>query len=243
MLTVTPVAPLQFRVAGSCTTAGGTLSSVSSTFTPGATYSVQASYPNRDAYPLAYDQGTVKADGSVTWTWPCAGDQAGTYSTTLVDESDGQQIGPVYFTINPAPSAPATSQPAKGGGQGTAQLPPPSSGQSSPPPTQSNGSPASYTEQEWHTGASTFTDPNNASGMGTKIAPGQYVQVTCKLYKPVLPGPQPSRASGWHGGQDLEHLRDAGGRGGVACRGVGPLLPAQAVDGRGAGLGVDDRTG
>ena len=193
-----PAPPLEFRVSGSCTTAGGTLSSVSSNFTPGATFSVQATYPNGDSYPLASDEGTVNADGSVNWTWPCAGDPAGTYSTTLVDESDGQQHGPVYFTIDPAPTAPAASQPATGGGQGNGQPPSPSPIQSSsapapssPAPAPSSAAPATYTEQEWHTGANTFTDPNNASGMGTKIAPGQYVQVTCKLYDPSIGSASP----------------------------------------------------
>ena len=51
--------------------------------------------------------------------------------------------------------------------------------------------PATYTEQEWHTGANTFTDPNNASGMGQKIAPGQYVQVTCKLFDPSIGSASP----------------------------------------------------
>jgi hypothetical protein len=207
-----PTPPLEFRVSGSCTTAGGTLSSVSSNFTPGATFLVQATYPDGDSYPLANDEGTVQADGSVTWTWPCAGDPAGIYSTTLVDESDGDQFGPVYFTIDPAPSASAASPPATGVMPGTGQPPSPSPSQSFPAPAQSSPAPtqtfpapaqsspapapsspapATYTEQEWHTGANTFTDPNNASGMGQKIAPGQYVQVTCKLYDPSIGSASP----------------------------------------------------
>ena len=172
-------APLHFQVVGACTSAGGTLTSVSSNFTPGATYSVQAFDPNGNTYPLRYDHGTVNSDGSVIWQWPCEDVPAGTYSTTLVDESDGQQIGPVYFTVGPAPSASASTVPVTTPSTPTTSSPP---GPVSPGPS----TPSTYTEQEWHTGANTFTDPDNASGMGPKIAPGQYVQVTCKLYDPSI---------------------------------------------------------
>ncbi len=169
-------APLHFQVVGACTTAGGTLTSASSNFTPGATYSVQAFDPSGNTYPLTYDHGTVSSDGSVIWQWPCAGVPAGTYSTTLVDQSDGQEIGPVYFTVGPAPSAPASTVPV------TTPSTPATSSQPAPPAP----GPSTYTEEEWHTGANTFTDPDNASGMGQKIAPGQNVQVTCKLYDPSI---------------------------------------------------------
>ena len=185
-----PPAPLYFRVAGSCTTAGSTLTSISSNFTPSATYAVSAQYPDGRSYPLQYTTGTVSAGGSVRWQWPCAGDPAGTYSTTLTDESDGSQVGPVYFTINPAPSASANAGPSQpSSGTGPSSSSPTSAASSAPPP--SSPVPTTYTEQEWHTGANTFSDPNNASGMGTKIAPGQYVQVTCKLYDPSIGSAMP----------------------------------------------------
>ena len=104
--------PLQFRVVGSCTTTGGTLTAISSNFTPGAKFAVSATYPNGAAYPLTYTTGIVNANGSVPWQWPCAGDPAGTYHTDLVDLSDGNDTGQVPFTIGSASSpAPVTSPP------------------------------------------------------------------------------------------------------------------------------------
>lgn len=192
-----PISPpkpsLQFRVVGSCTTAGGTLTAVSANFTPGAEFLVQATGPDGNDYPLDSDRGIVNPDGTVPWNWPCAGAPAGTYSTTLVDTSDGQQIGPVYFSIAPAP---ATSPPTVSTTPPQAPPATPTSAASTPAPAQTTPaaappSPTTYAEQEWHTGANTFTDPHNASGMGIKIAPGQWVQVTCKLYDPTIVSSNP----------------------------------------------------
>jgi hypothetical protein len=54
-----------------------------------------------------------------------------------------------------------------------------------PPP------PATYTEQEGHYGANTFTNYHNASGMGPRISPAQYVQVSCKVYDPTIVSANP----------------------------------------------------
>ena len=35
-------------------------------------------------------------------------------------------------------------------------------------------------------GVNTFTNPYNASGMGTKIQPYQWVDVSCKVYAPAI---------------------------------------------------------
>jgi hypothetical protein len=43
-----------------------------------------------------------------------------------------------------------------------------------------------YSEQQGSLGANTFTNPYNASGMGVKIAPYAYVQVSCKVYAPQI---------------------------------------------------------
>lgn len=48
-----------------------------------------------------------------------------------------------------------------------------------------------YSEQEGHYGANTFTDPYNASGMGSKISPGAWVQVVCKVYAPQIQSANP----------------------------------------------------
>jgi hypothetical protein len=94
---------LRFAVTGSCTTAGGSLGHTSSGFTPKAKFTVTATYPNGTTYPLAKTTGYANADGSVPWSWPCAGDPAGTYTTVLTDTTTHRTTGPVHFTIQPAP--------------------------------------------------------------------------------------------------------------------------------------------
>ncbi|MES4892501.1 hypothetical protein [Streptomyces sp. NPDC096012] len=95
--------PLHFEVTGSCTTEGGELASRSGRFTPGGPYSVDATRPDGSAYPLAHDSGTVRADGSVVWKWPCKGDPVGTYTTHLVDLSTGREAEDT-FTVGQAPA-------------------------------------------------------------------------------------------------------------------------------------------
>lgn len=51
--------------------------------------------------------------------------------------------------------------------------------------------PKTYAEQEGQYGANTFTNPNNASGMGTKIATATWVQVSCKVYAPQIQSANP----------------------------------------------------
>ena len=174
--------PAHFAVVGTCTTAGGVLTGVSSGFTPGAQYEISATYPDGSPYPLRYTTGTVNADGSVAWRWPCAGDPPGTYNTQLVDLGDGNTAD-ASFTIGAAPQ-PGTGQTATPAPTG--QPPGPVT---SPQPTQPPST--LYQEQEGHHGANTFTSPHNASGVGTKITPGQYVQVSCKLYDPAITSVNP----------------------------------------------------
>lgn len=176
--------PPHFQVVGTCTTAGGTLTSVSSGFAPGAEYSISAAYPDGTPYRLAFPTGTTRADGSVAWRWPCKGDPPGIYSTTLVDEGTGDSVGPVFFTIGSAGSTSATDP-------GT---PAPANPVATSPSTTSTGTtsaPALYTEQEGHHGVSTFTNPHNASGPGPRIAPAQYVQVSCKVHDPAIASANP----------------------------------------------------
>ncbi|WP_416967360.1 hypothetical protein [Streptomyces sp. 4F14] len=105
-----PPEPLVFQVTGVCTSAGGRLGNRSGGFTPGGEYTVSATRPDGSLYPLASDSGTVAADGSVTWKWPCEGDPAGTYATELVDGSTGRTVGDT-FTIGAAPTRPVGSTP------------------------------------------------------------------------------------------------------------------------------------
>ena len=106
-----PPPPLGLTVTGSCTTASGTLTAVSSNFTPGTEFEVSATYPNGSAYPLVKTSGTVNADGSVPWTWPCAGDPPGAYSTELVDLATGRTVT-AGFNIAPAPAPPSNGRQA-----------------------------------------------------------------------------------------------------------------------------------
>jgi hypothetical protein len=50
---------------------------------------------------------------------------------------------------------------------------------------------AVYAEQEGHHGVNTFTNYHNASGMGPAIAPGAWVQVSCKVYDPYIQSVNP----------------------------------------------------
>jgi hypothetical protein len=48
-----------------------------------------------------------------------------------------------------------------------------------------------WAEQQGSLGANTFTNPYNASGIGIKIAPMQWVQVSCKVYAPQIVSANP----------------------------------------------------
>lgn len=48
-----------------------------------------------------------------------------------------------------------------------------------------------HAEREWYTGANTFSDPHTASGLGPKVAPGEYVLVSCKLHDPSIASANP----------------------------------------------------
>lgn len=165
----------QLALHGSCTTNGGTITSTSAGFTPGGRYSIRAWYPNGSAYPLGSGAvGTVRGDGTIVWKWPCAGDPAGRYGTEVTDTATGRSTGRVGFTIgsstSPPPPAPAPAP----------TTPPPP-----PPPART------WSEQQGSHGANTFTNPYNASGMGTKIGAYAWVAVSCKVYAPQIDSANP----------------------------------------------------
>lgn len=56
-----------------------------------------------------------------------------------------------------------------------------------PPPPQST-----WPEQQGSLGANTFRNPYNASGMGVKIQPYQWVEVSCKVYAPQIVSANPN---------------------------------------------------
>ena len=107
-----------------------------------------------------------------------AGSTAECYSAAGPDHwvtANGVESNHVTWDAVPPPSSPTTQQPP----------PPPATTQQSPP------APQTYTEQESSHGVNTFTNYHNASGMGPRIAGGQYVQVTCKVYDPYITSVNP----------------------------------------------------
>ncbi len=116
-------APLTLTITGTCTTDGGTLTSRTSGFFPGATYFTDATYPDGSGYPgLGGESVTARPDGTVPWAWSCKGDPPGTYTTSIGTLDGRYSTGQVHFTIGaaPAPTPPSTpppSPPAPGGGQ------------------------------------------------------------------------------------------------------------------------------
>jgi hypothetical protein len=50
---------------------------------------------------------------------------------------------------------------------------------------------ATYAEQQGHHGANTFTNYHNASGMGPRVDPAAWVQVSCKVHDPYIPSVNP----------------------------------------------------
>lgn len=124
-----PLPQLVFSVVGSCSSDGGTLFGKSSGFSPGGSYGVAAWYPDGRAYPGLRGTGTVDGDGSVAWTWPCAGDPSGTYGTELVDEATGAQVR-ASFTIAPGHAAPDVDRGTRGP---TAAAPSPDAPKAIPP--------------------------------------------------------------------------------------------------------------
>jgi murein DD-endopeptidase MepM/ murein hydrolase activator NlpD len=59
------------------------------------------------------------------------------------------------------------------------------------PQPQPPAPPATRGEQQGSLGANTFTNPYNASGMGPRIAPMQWVDVSCKVHAPQIQSANP----------------------------------------------------
>lgn len=143
-------------ISGSCTSTSGTLNGSSSGFTPGGRYTVSAWYPNGSPYTNLIATGQVRADGTIKWTWPCAGDPSGTYTTEVRDDSTGRTTGRVSFTIGAGQQPPAT-----------------------PAPTTPSGT--TYAETTGGV-ANTWTNYTNAGGQaGPQIPRYATVQIACKI--------------------------------------------------------------
>lgn len=50
---------------------------------------------------------------------------------------------------------------------------------------------ATWAEQQGHRGVNTFTNYHNASGPGTRVDPGAWVQVSCKAYDGTIASANP----------------------------------------------------
>lgn len=90
---------LSFEIIGTCTSEAGTLTSVSSGFTPGGNYTTEAWYPNGDPYLGLDNPGRVADNGSTpAWNWNCAlgenegGDPPGEYRVKITDNATGRSI-------------------------------------------------------------------------------------------------------------------------------------------------------
>ncbi len=140
--------PLSLAIAGSCTSSGGALSSVSSGFTPGGTDSISATYPNGQPYTNIIDHGRVNSSGSIAWYWPCAGDPAGTYATTVTDNSTGRSVT-ADFTIGAPSQSTGTTTTT------TTTVPP-------PPPT-TTGTEGFVIDDSIYGGTWARTDPNDGT--------------------------------------------------------------------------------
>lgn len=105
-------------------------------------------------------------------------------------------IGPELGEAEACPSKPPAGAPAPA--PGPAPKPSPGPGPGPGPP------PAFWVEQQGSLGANTFTNPYNASGMGVKIPPYAYVEVSCKVYAPQIVSANPDgywyriRSSPWN---------------------------------------------
>jgi surface antigen len=103
----------------------------------------------------------------------------------------------------PAPAAPqSTPVPVQGGTTAPIQGGAPTPIQGGAPAPIQGGAPApaqppaphSYAEQQGHLGVNTFTNPYNASGLGSRIGAAQTVEVSCRVYAPQIASANPD---GW----------------------------------------------
>lgn len=98
--------PLRFQVAGSCTSAGGTLYGVGSGFTSNGPYVTQVTYPDGKPYNVPDPEGTASADGATPkWAWPCnyqgKGDPPGKYTVTIIDRTTNRSATTTFTVGKP----------------------------------------------------------------------------------------------------------------------------------------------
>lgn len=154
---------VRLTITGTCTPSSGILVGSSSGFTAGGTATIRAWRPDGSEYTNIVHTSRVRPDGSISWTWPCAGDPAGTYTTEAIDDSTGAVTGKVAFVI---------------GGNQPAPAPTPST----PAPATPSPAPATVAETTGPTTNKTFTNYMNAGGtLGPTIPANTTLQITCKI--------------------------------------------------------------
>ncbi|SES14035.1 hypothetical protein SAMN04487983_103286 [Streptomyces sp. yr375] len=163
--------PLKLEITGTCTTQGGTLTGRSSGFV-GDEYAVTAYYPDGREYPLASNSTSARADGSVPWTWSCAGDPAGTYTTEISTEDGRETTGRVPFTIGtPTPRPPTQPTPTP--------TPPPTPTRT-PTPTPATPKPVSVTVSNLVTNGAEQMREDTPAYLSTRTV-GSCRKLGCKL--------------------------------------------------------------
>lgn len=109
--------------------------------------------------------------GRATTAGPEAGDAEGRPGPTTPPSTSGASHPPTTATTQPATTRPPTTQPVT----------------TRPPTTQ----PRTYPAQQASRGADSFQNPHNASGVGPRVVPNQWVDVSCKLYDPYIASVNP----------------------------------------------------
>lgn len=104
----------------------------------------------------------------------------GTRSSSVYVNTDDMMMATI-----PAGSAGTVSVTARFPGKVSNGFPFTYTGTVNPPP------PTLYAEQQGSHGVNTFTNYHNASGMGPRIDPGQWVNVSCKVYDPYIASVNP----------------------------------------------------
>ncbi|MDX8149520.1 hypothetical protein SK854_45875 [Lentzea sp. BCCO 10_0061] len=99
-----PGPPTNIEIRGTCTSAGGSLSAVSSGFTPGGPFTLSISWNPVEEEVF---QGKVDARGGVPWTWSCADRDSGDYDLRAVDEASGRWAWSKFRVNTPPPSVPS----------------------------------------------------------------------------------------------------------------------------------------
>jgi hypothetical protein len=113
-LPITPAAPAPtLTISGSCTSESGTLEGASAGFTPGGIAAIEAWHPDGRPYTAIITTSRVRSDGSIHWSWPCAGDAPGVYATEARDLSSGQATGRVQFSVGAPPMVPPPNAPVE----------------------------------------------------------------------------------------------------------------------------------